>query len=421
MKPRLTSLFRSWIYGVTALALLLSVTLTCRLLPFSHAEGDFWDSTLETVHTGHVSSTFLPDTYPFLCGLVYRPWGPDGIIAMQAAMFAAIFLVLRLVLRHGTASNRLATLAALLIVLDPDLLSSIPKVWDTELTVLLLSTLLLLCLSFRCDQAWPVALTGVVWGLGVAVRPNFALILLPVVYALWLTYGKETLGYSTAVVLVACGTMAAANAAAHGSVYIAQNGPYNFFAGANSHTQWALVHDYNAEASIAWALADRGLHPASLYALTLKPLYSHLAWSFITRHPLNWLWLGCVKLATLLRPDTKAHPLLTPAGLAKLATSLITPAWIVLLFLVRCLCRTDRIVLAFGFAYVLPFVLTNADPRFRVALDVLLLTHIALIGLRLRTERAAPVPSPKPFFRASSRAAGGAPVRENGPSSRGIL
>ena len=77
------------------------------------------------------------------------------------------------------------------IALDPDLLSSIPKLWGTEATVACLLAMLLACLALqRKAGPWALVSAGAVWGLSLTIRPNMALMVLPIGYALWLAYGK---------------------------------------------------------------------------------------------------------------------------------------------------------------------------------------------------------------------------------------
>ncbi len=180
---------------------------------------------------------------------------------------------------------------------------------------------------------------------------------------------------------LAFATLAAANTVAHGSFYLPSNGPYNFFAGANPFTRPALLAAFNAEPSIAPAMAQHGYPALNSYDPALNPVYDRFALQFVAAHPLQWVSLGALKLATLLRPDTKAHALLSSAGLVKLLTSLCVPLWIAVLACSRPLGKYDWIVVFFVLAYVFPFVLTNADPRFRPALDTLALTHCAILIL----------------------------------------
>lgn len=373
LKPR----YATFLFGFT---LILAVLVAVCFLPFSHAEGDFAGNMRDCLQTGHVPSTFLPDFYPYLGALFYKPFGAGGIVGLQAAMYFMLAACTLFTLRHVTNNKSASAAAAGIILLDPDLLSSIPKLWDTEVTVLFLAALLYLCLTLQSRGR--VALLGIVWGLSLSVRPNFALLMLPFAYALWLAYGKAAPLRGALAGGLALAVLVTANTAAHGSFYLPQNGPYNLFAGANPHTQSALIHDFNAEPSIAAAMADHGYPAVDSYSLALKPVYTRYALTFIATHPLQWLWFGAVKLATLLRPDTKAHALFSGVGLLKLLTSLCVPLWLVLLTFAKPFRQVDKLFLLFVAAYVLPFLLTNTDPRFRPALDVLVLTHAAILILR---------------------------------------
>ncbi len=377
-------------YAVLGLILIFAALVAARFIPFSHAEGDLALNLLDCLRTGHISSTFLPGFYPFLCSFFYKPVGPGGVIALQVAMYFGIAALTWSTILRLSSNPPGAALLTALILLDPDLLSSIPKLWDTEITVLFVSALLFLSLAIRQRGYLQVVLLGIVWGLSLAVRPNLLVLGVPIAYALRLGYGKAAYLRGAVVAGLAIFTLAAANTVAHGSFYLPQNGPYNLFAGANPHTQSALIHAYNAEPSIPPAMADHGYPAVYWYALSLKPVYTRFALAFIQAHPFEWLWLGLVKLATLLRPDTKTHALLTGAGLVKLLTSLSTPLWLALLASSRPLGRIDRIFLVFAAAYVLPFLITNADPRFRPPLDVLVLTHSAVLILRQASERKRP-------------------------------
>ena len=257
---------------------------------------------------------------------------------------------------------------------------------------MLLLGLVALCLALDTGRPGAVAGLGVVWGLGLAIRPNFALLALPIALALWQTYGKAAPVHFVGAGVLALVVVAGANTVAHGSFYLPSNGPYNLFAGANVYTQEALLRDFNAEPSIPAAMGEHGYPARNFYDATLNPAYTHFAMEYMTEHTLDWLGLGVVKLGTLLRPDTKAHSPLSPAGLVKLLTCCCVPVWLALLAWLRPWRREDRLVMLFAAAYVLPFLLTNADPRFRPALDVLVLCHSAalLLGRYRPTASASP-------------------------------
>jgi 4-amino-4-deoxy-L-arabinose transferase-like glycosyltransferase len=377
------------------------ILVTIWRVPLSFPEGDFVMNVLSVAKTGHVASTFTPDTYPYLAGIAYRSHGIPGFLLEQAAVYlllaASLLWLLRTLIGASatTYGPRAAIVGTLVICLDPDLLSSIPKVWDTGLTSLLLIAFAGLCL-LAARRASPGALLGLatVWGIGVSVRPNFALLFVPILYLLALSRERAWLLKLAAVVVWAAAIFLTINRIAHGSFYIAQNGPYNFFAGANAYTQTALLRTFNAESSIPPALAAFGVHSSYYYDLALRPVYMHYALVFLRSHPLQWLWLGCIKLMTLLRPDTKTHPIFTPGWVIKVFTALCVPVWLGTLAAVRNrmrrLERQDKLMLILVASYVLPFLLTNADPRFRTPLDVLVLAHAASLIARRPGRHALP-------------------------------
>jgi hypothetical protein len=94
-----------------------------------------------------------------------------------------------------------------------------------------------------------------------------------------------------------------------------------------------------------------------------------------------------VKLFTLFRPDIKVHPLFSPPGIIKGLLAL--PVFLVLAMLLLPgrvpLQFEDHFLFCIEIAYVLPFLITNSDPRFRIPLDALLLLHfVSLLYRRLR-------------------------------------
>ena len=324
---------------------------------------------------------------------MYRPFGADGIIAFQAALYAGVALLMLFLVQRlsSVASFHLVLVLAGVLALYPDLLASIPKLWDTELATLLLLAFTALCLSLEARKPALLACLGVVWGIGLSVRPNFALLILPLGYAVRLAYVRSTgaLLRGLAVGCLALATVSVADTIAHGSLYFPQNGPYNLFAGANPYTRHALLTALNAEPSIGPGMADHGYPAIASYSLELRLTYTRFALGYIASHPLQWLGLAVVKLATLLRPDTKIHPLDTGAGMVRLLTSLSFPAWLLLLAGARPLRPADRLILLVVVGYVLPFLLTNADPRFCVPLDALLLSHAGALFLRRKSVAAA--------------------------------
>ncbi len=403
---RQTSVMRQLLVLLCILAP-LTLVVSARM-PVTYPEGDFVRNVIDVARTGHVSSTFTPDTYPYLAGLAYKAGGVRGFLLLQATGYLLLAACLLFLLRSlaGPVHARISLIAAVVICLDPDLLSSIPKVWDTELTCLLLIAFAGLGVAAeRRPSALRLLALATLWGLGVSVRPNFALLLLPVVYLLVLerVRSKEkapvrwvTLFFKMAAVAAwGCVVALSINRVSHGSFYVAQNGPYNLFAGANPYSRTALLEHYNAESSVPPALAALGLHVTYPYDLALRSTYTHSALLFMRSHPGQWLVLCAVKLGTLLRPDTKAHAAGTAGWCVKVLTSLCVPLWLVTLAVTRKLKPIDTLMIVIAAGYILPFLLTNADPRFRPPLDVLVLCHTAsLLARRFAPEPGRRSPAP---------------------------
>jgi hypothetical protein len=369
--------------------LLLLVTLTVAgtvaVVPFSTPMGGFWRDAQQFATTGHISSVFTPCGYPALLGLGFRAGGRTGIVVIQLLLYALIIGVIYRILRLLRVDRTVAMAGACVLGLHPELVISIKKIWDTNITIALLLLLCAALLNILRLGLTPLraALVGILWGLSINVRPNFPMLILPIAFAFW--FGAvhcdrtRTLLVSGALTLFgAAFAVALVSILVHGSFYMPQNGPYNFYAGDNAFTEMALVLALNAEPSIYPSLHAEGFPPdVDIYSPDLRSYYVDHALLYIRRHPLQASQLVLLKLETLLRPDTKIYPLASPGGIVKLFLSLAIPFWVVILWVCRGYPwgREDWLFIAFLVAYISPFLLTNSDPRFRIPLDVLLLTH----------------------------------------------
>jgi 4-amino-4-deoxy-L-arabinose transferase-like glycosyltransferase len=256
----------------------------------------------------------------------------------------------------------------------------------------------LLCLRLAdADASGSFALVivaGFAFAAALFCRPNFIL-LLPVAFvSFWLSRDTSSLvarSARLAVFLVCIGTgFALLGIASHGSVFFPRNGPYNLYAGHNSHTAEALIDHLNAETSLVTSYFEN--HPSvgplsQLYAPELGRYYTHQSILFARQHPAEEVKLIFIKLFTLFRPDTKVHGLLTPSGLVKLLLALPAPLFIVALLLPgrSPLTMEDRLLLCIEILYIIPFLLTNSDPRFRIPLDAILLLHLISLVYRRRS------------------------------------
>jgi len=376
--------------------------VSLRWVPFAIAMPGYWTEAHEFASTGKIACNFIPLVYPAMLGEGIRLFGETGACLIQFIFYLLIVLSAYAILRLGKVKSTRASICAAVIALSPDLISGIKKIWDIEascfaLLILLASLMLWQHVSKRSGKIWGVTLlVGVVWGVGIAIRPNFSLLLLPILYLFW-EASKQHPRRIYRVILLTAVTLCLAvttemglNVWAHGSYNQPHNGSYNFFAGANSYTESSILSSENAEPSIPVSFRPRGytdeqmLQPSpDLLAIMMRE-----GVEYVKQHPIYWgVRLSSLKLFTILRPDTKNHGLFSPVGLVRLVVCLAPIVWIALLLQARLRgqwsSRESFAVLVF-LAYCLPFMLTNGDPRFGAAIDLYLWINIAqmLFGAR---------------------------------------
>jgi 4-amino-4-deoxy-L-arabinose transferase-like glycosyltransferase len=371
--------------GVLLILLAGTIAGTLIAVPFSWPMGDFWMDAQQFAGSGHISSSFTPCGYPGLLGLGVRIGGIPAVVAMQVLLYLGIVAAIYWILRLLALDRTTALISASLLGFHPELVINIKKVWDTNITTvfLLLLCAILLAVLRRGLTPTRALLAGIVWGLSINVRPNFPVLILPIAFAFWFAPVrgnriKALLTSGTLTLAAAALAVIAVSLLVHGSFYVPQNGPYNFYAGDNTFTQRALLDSLNAEPSIYPSLVAEGRSPnVDVYDSGLRPYYVQHALLYVRRNPFQAFKLVLLKLATLLRPDTKIHPLASLGGAVKVLLALAVPLWLTVLMATRhnIWGLEDWLFLVFVVAYVVPFLLTNSDPRFRVPLDLLVLTH----------------------------------------------
>ncbi len=375
----------------------------------------------EILATHHIQSTLLPIAYPTLLGwaeVLGSPFGQTGMDWAASAMQIALMLLAVLLIRAVLAtvgSLRFASTTALIIGLYPPYLGGVKKINDANLTFVALLLLLLTLLRLRrLPGVRNALLLGTSLGCAVLIRPN----LVPMVLLLFwpvrsLPFRRAAtmvgLAISSAVLVYVCVT-----AAVHGRPFYPHNGPYNFYAGYNPYTEATLRRQLNAEDSILPALADNGMHPrlewkeqADLPGVDdsrdqkYAPYYLRQAKAFIREHPATAVRLAFVKLMTMMRQSYDPKHLPSPrfrkvSMIFKQTTLLLIPCWCGLLIYskLRHLHVGSLVVLSMIILYVLPFILTNADPRFRITIEGIVLLDMArmLYKLYMRNEKGAGTP-----------------------------
>lgn len=362
--------------------------------------------------SGHIEDTFTPLAYPLFAGPAYRLFGTAGIVVLQAALYVGLVLLAIRILDQLGLPAAWAAFGSLAVAFHPELALSVPKVWDVDLSVFLLLLFVFLALRLQNSRPslWSSLAIGAALGAGTFCRPNYCLLAAAFCYAL-LTDRPPVRTIAGSLVSAAAAAwlvFALFGMLSHGSVFFPRNGPYNLFAGNNPHSADALLHRLNGEPSILPAFTQEYPRPLPnladpnvFFEEQYEGFYKRASAEFLQQHPLEETELVGIKLFTLFRPDTKVHPLLSKQGAMKALLAL--PAATVLLLLLMpghpTLDRHDRLLLVVYACYVLPFLITNSDPRFRIPLDALLLLHAVRIVSRRhlwkgREKRAQTVPTP---------------------------
>jgi len=358
----------------------------------------------DLVATGHIHSTFLPVGYPVILGS--SEWfgahlglgAGAAIFAVQTLVMVLIVTAARGVLMAFGGSARFATAVGLLIGLYPEYVSMMRSLNDTNLVLLNLLLVLWTLLRQRERGTWRQAMwTGAALGFGLVVRPN---LLLMVALLGWAVRGLprrktlELLALSGAAFFM---LYAGFTGVVHGRPFYPHNGPYNLFAGFNPFSEEAIKRNLNAEDSIVPALAADGIRTRLDWTRDpdapgvadprddrYAPFYVAESEAFVREHPGEAARLTLLKMETLMRQspsdwlnEETHYPLFKQV--AKRLVVFLLPCWILVMVLGRWVpaIRPSGLVVWMVVLYFVPFVVTNADPRFRLTIEGLVLLDIA--------------------------------------------
>ncbi len=397
-----------WLAFLLAFGLIAALIAHARL-PFTLELTEYGLPSLEFARTHRISSAFLSIGYSALvgCALSIFP-GISGLAVANITIYLAWVSVVWVVLRQLGATARAAFVIGLAFVLYPDILLSVNKVYQTNMT----SLCLLACLSavlylvrsrtsYRAD-----VLLAIVVGVAVLCRSNLFVVLPLTWFFLWKYKLPNALLRATGQTLGAALIYVAVTIAVHGSVFWPQVGSYVLFSGANEYTEQDMLTSYDnaAEGSLIPALKLRGIdayhdwgRPDNIPGDNeiRNPRFAHLynveALKFAKGHPLTMVKLTGLKLAIFLRPDLQIHPANTVGGLLKVLETCALPLWIFLCFFTsNAKGDPSRLIVALLIAvYTLPHLLSVTAPRFRTPVDVVCLVASAGMLLVWRQQRQA--------------------------------
>ena len=336
--------------------------------------------------TGYITDTSYPVAFTWLTGLSLKAFGTHGPEVLQVTLYLLIVLSVWALARKSGASPRYALIAGVVAAIYPQLPASVTKIWDVELSVLLLVLVMLCTVSLMREglrPVWVIA-TGVVLGLSFAQRPNMLLLIpLPIYFCFTsaASWRRKIVALAGAGVLCA-GVLAGINTLAHGSFFLAQNGPYNLVQGHNEYTAEVLLKDLSCERTVALFMIQDGMEDylVDISDPRLQEYWTHRAFAFMRAHPQEEPKIAMVKLWTVFRPNTRNHPAMSVYGVPTILESLIFPAWLILLVLRKVRSGLDRLDWTFIVMvalFVLPFLITSSDPRYQIPIEICLLSHIA--------------------------------------------
>ncbi len=399
-------------YAVGALAVaFVLAALAIRFVPFGAPLPIYLD-----VAKGLVAAKGLVTGYPpfgyslFLVGAM-RLAGLHGIFYGQALVYVVVVLLAYLLIAGATPAREFAGLGAIAVALHPQLLLNIKRISDHNLDVPgLLAVTLLMPKTLRARPILPAIGSGLVFGYMCEVRPNFDL--LAIAFALFLLWRRQ-FAKCAALISVAALTLVALSLSATGALQFplpgyGGYGAYTLACGNNPTSLKSLIRDEDCETmefsdfimaklNIPRALQAgpqvdewRQRHAQNFY---------RLAFTFIRQHPAMLPELIAVKMFTLFRPDFRrieTGSLMQGWSMAimEVFLALPFPLWIITRLAVhKTIGWTGGLpTLPIAVIYVIPFLLTNADPRFRLPLDILMITDI-FACLPVAIGRVSTIPS----------------------------
>lgn len=230
---------------------------------------------------------------------------------------------------------------------------------------------------------------GLALGLLIGIRPNaFLFVVIPIFFLIVLrrssiTFRNQIIGSVLFLIAVSVAFTSVSYLGKKTFFYFPKNGGYNFFAGANEYSTTAFLTHSNAEFSLDSALKARGI--SSRYGIA-DSTYLKYGLNYILSHPMEYLKLTGLKFLVLFGPDYRQTQLkvniITVKSFIQVAakTFIALPFffWLIILVLTRKkygFSESDKFIIFIIILYIIPFIITNSDPRFRLPIDVIFILH----------------------------------------------
>lgn len=374
-----------FLIGLISVAVLTAALIHTEL-NLSFFLGLIFNDAKEFAESGTISSNFMPIGYSGFLGFCIKIAGINGIPACQAFIYIAILLTAFWFLKLRGASGLLLLLGVLFVALHPLLVLNIWRIHDGNPTVFLLLGFLAAGIFWmRSKTIWSSLILGISTGLLFLVRQNTIIFfLLPLLFLnnSSVSKAKSFAKYLVFLIIVLILLMSITMAVKQKPFFFGEQGAYNFFSGANEYSLKYLLKDYSGENSHKEALEARGFSSVEIFEERLsfpQETYTELALDYIKSHPLEYMKLAGLKLFTLLRPgyhkpEDSERDL---GGMLKQFSKIILalPFFVWLFFVYKTrnnfFERENLFIFLVVILYILPFILANADPRYRFPLDII--------------------------------------------------
>jgi len=364
----------------------LTLSLVWNDLNYSFFIQLLFDDAREFADKGTITSGFMPVGYSSFLGSCLKISGVGGIPACQAFIYIGVLLVIFLFLRLGGVRGILLALGVLVIAFHPVLLLNIWRIHDGNITVLLLFGYLAAGISFlRLRNMWSVLAMSIFVGLLFTVRANTISLVLPAIFLLFSSFKvspQKNLKRIAIFLVVTIVVFVSVNMIVKQRLFFfPEHGFYNLFAGTNEYSEKYLLKNFSGEKSLGEALNIRG-YPVETFDewLSFPPeTYKELALEYVIEHPFEYVKLAALKSFTILRPGyhiTQDFVWGSVEGLKRFSKIILSLPFFVWVFFVwktkkGFFDRENMLIFLSVVFYIIPFLLANADPRFRFPLDII--------------------------------------------------
>jgi 4-amino-4-deoxy-L-arabinose transferase-like glycosyltransferase len=257
---------------------------------------------------------------------------------------------------------------------------------------------------------------GTVLGLMLLDRPNMItvvpIVLLAAMSAGW-SWNRVALSGVAGLVAVALIAAVVVPYKQRFVVFDSYYGAYTFANGAHRYVFEGFLNDYNGELAMPRALEEMGIRGTNLDEIVpgMDKVYLRVGREYALEDPARYVLLTGFKIVNLFRPDFRDldRGRSIPASafaVLQLGVTAIFVTWVFVRWRARHHVGVMEGIMAVPMLalYIVPFVLTNSDTRYRVPFDPLFVVDVVWCWALYRERVAAQETSPAPMADGGSAA-----------------